>query len=122
MKKILVCDDNPDIIFSVKTAFRGLKEYKVSGVESGKNCLDIIKKDNFDLILLDIMMPDMDGIETIKEIRNSNPFQEIISFSALGPESDLKKIVEGMGIKNHLQKPFNNDVLVQVVKETIGDS
>lgn len=69
MKKILICDDEYDVIVLTKLLLEK-HGYAVEGVESGEECIEKIKKQKFDLLLLDLMLPKMSGFEVIEIIRN----------------------------------------------------
>lgn len=88
-KKIMVVDDEPDILTSLKTVFENHK-YEVITVNSGFECIKELEKGFKGIILMDIMMPDMDGWDTIREIVK----RELIKDVAI-------EIITGKGTKNH---------------------
>ena len=106
-KTIMVVDDNPDLIYSVKEGLSSVaKNYNVIGVESGKKCLQILKNEKPDIILLDIMMPNMDGWDLCAKIK-SNKETERIPIIFLTAKTDA--ISESMGrlaSKDYIEKPF----------------
>jgi len=88
-KKIMVVDDEPDILTSLKTVFE-LRNYEAITVKSGAECIKELEKGFKGVILMDIMMPDMDGWDTIREIVK----RELIKDVAI-------EIITGKGTKNH---------------------
>jgi CheY-like chemotaxis protein len=77
-KKILVVDDGPDQILSIKLIFEFNNEYEVIGAKSGMECFDILNQGNIpDIILLDIMMPKMNGWEVFKHLKNNSKWKDI---------------------------------------------
>lgn len=111
--RILVVEDDAALL-------RGLLDvlvyngYEVKGVEDGGRALDISLKEVFDLILLDVMLPTLDGFSICKEIRKQKPTQGIIMITAKGSEDD---IVTGFnaGADDYISKPFSlREVMVRV--------
>jgi len=106
-KTIMVVDDNPDLIYSVKEGLGSVaKNYDIIGVESGKKCLDILRKKKPDLILLDIMMPNMDGWDLCAKIK-SNKKTETIPIIFLTAKTDaISKSMGRLASKDYIEKPF----------------
>lgn len=88
-KKIMVVDDEPDILTSLRTVFEHHK-YEVITVDSGFECINEIEKGFKGIILMDIMMPEMDGWQTIKEIVDRGLIKDVAI-----------EIITGKGTKNH---------------------
>jgi len=111
--RILLVDDEKD--FSEMLSLR-LKEMgeKVTIVFNGKECLEILKKKKIDVIILDIRMPGMDGIEVLKQVRKKYPLIEVIMLTGHG---STETAVEGMklGAFDYLLKPADfNDLLTKL--------
>jgi two-component system phosphate regulon response regulator PhoB len=118
MNTILVVDDDFDILrlesFNLES-----NGYKTVSAENGKEALQLLASETIDAIILDIMMPVMDGLETIKEIRyglHSNV--PIIIASAKGDESDIVMALE-LGADDYLTKPFSMKVMLSKVKAVL---
>ena len=78
VKTIFVVDDDPGVIYTVKNGLEGLDpEYKIVVAENGKKCLELLEGQIPDLILLDIMMPEMTGWETINKIKEVDAWKDI---------------------------------------------
>ena len=121
MQRILVIDDEPAIRALLQTLLeRG--GYDVVTAPDGKKALRSFREAPADLIITDIFMPDMEGLETIRELRNDYPDLQIIAISGggrTGPESYLK-MAEIFGAVRSFTKPVNTDVLLDAVRELIG--
>ena len=122
-KKILVIDDEELITKSLLKLLSN-EGYNTTVVKSGKEALEKVKEIDFDLIISDVRMPDMDGIETIKEIRsyleksNKKPIPEVL----ITGYADADKYTSAMELEvnDYLYKPFDNKEFLQIVKKTIG--
>ena len=111
-KRILVVDD--DAMNLKRTRMILEKHYNVLLAESGREALSKIKSEKIDLILLDIAMPIMDGIETFKRMKDSSVEIPVIFLTASGYEDDVRTAIS-MGAVNYLKKPFfPNELLKRV--------
>ncbi|MBR4421813.1 MAG: response regulator transcription factor [Erysipelotrichaceae bacterium] len=104
MANILICDDEIDIVNALKIYLND-PEYTLYTACNGKQCLEIVEKEPIDLILLDIMMPVMDGIETLSKIRESHNMP-IILLTAKSEDSD-KVLGLNVGADDYITKPFS---------------
>ena len=111
-KRILVVDD--DAMNLKRTRMILEKYYNVLLAESGREALDKIKCEKVDLILLDIAMPVMDGLETFKRMKESNVEIPVIFLTASGYEDDVRTAII-LGAVNYLKKPFFPDELLKRV-------
>lgn len=113
--KLLVVDDEKDFVemFSLRLEEAG---HSVSSVFTGKDCLSVLKKNDFDVVILDIKMPGMDGIDTLREIKQKHPIVEVILLTGHG---SVDTAVDGMkmGAFDYLLKPANFGDLLQKLKE-----
>ena len=104
MINILICDDEKDIVNALKIYLNN-PDYHLFDAYNGKQALDILKQNEIDLVLLDIMMPVKDGIETLAEIRKEYNMPVIL----LTAKSEDQDIVLGLnvGADDYITKPFN---------------
>lgn len=118
MKKILVVDDNT---INLKLADKILKEvpdYKPIMVPSGARALQFLSKNVPSMILLDIMMPDMDGFETLAEIRKNPALTDVpVLFLTADTEAETIEKAKSVGAVDLLTKPFKKDVLLNLVEK-----
>lgn len=106
---ILVVDDDEQIIDFLKPKLKG-SGFNVLTASSGTEALEQAKAEEPDMVVLDLMMPGMDGFETLKQIRSFSAIPVII-LSARGADADKIKGLES-GADDYLSKPFNPDELV----------
>lgn len=114
--KILIVDDDEDFLKALSFILMK-KEIDVIAVESGHDALNAIRKNGFDLILLDLKMPGVDGIETLKKIKQIRSKYSVVLMTAFhekGQLADLKKL----GAFGFLKKPFEFDQLLQYIIKT----
>jgi CheY-like chemotaxis protein len=122
MKKILVVDDDAAIR---DTLFGILKEsgYKVSCARNGKEALKKIAEEVPDLVVIDIIMPEKEGIETIFELRKKYVGIKIIAMSGGGMISakGYLEIAEKVGVKYTLTKPFETEKFLETVGKALEE-
>lgn len=110
---ILVCDDEA-LIREVIKEYLLLEGYQVSEAENGYLALELVKENDYDLIIMDIMMPKMDGYQAVKEIKNIKDIP-ILMLSARAEEFD-KLLGFELGIDDYVTKPFSPKELVARIK------
>ncbi|AOT70774.1 response regulator [Geosporobacter ferrireducens] len=119
-KKILIVDDDPRNLFVLATA---LEEYgaEILEAENGEAALKKLNRQAVDLILMDVMMPVMDGLETMKKIREDKSLQNIpiIAITAKSLKEDRAKCIAA-GANDYVSKPVDYDVLIRLVKAWIN--
>ena len=104
MVSILICDDEKDIVNALKIYLNN-PDYKIYEVYNGKEALEIIDSEEIDLVLLDIMMPLMDGIRTLSMIREKYNMP-VIMLTAKSEDTD-KILGLNVGADDYITKPFN---------------
>ena len=114
MAKILIVDDAPDTVDLVKVILK--KEgYNLVEADNGQEAIDQWRKENPDLILLDIMMPDKSGWDVYQEIRKEDKDVKISFLSVIEVSEDRKKTLIDEGLSDYIIKPFTSDELVKRV-------
>lgn len=106
---VLVVDDEERIITFLRSKLRA-SGYEVLTASNGRNALELVRTLEPDLMVLDIVMPQMDGMETLKELRSFSSLP-VIMLSAKGTDTDKIKGLT-LGADDYLSKPFNPDELV----------
>ena len=122
MKKILVVDDEPDVVELLESRLRS-GGYEVVTASNGEECLEKAVKHNPDLILLDILMPKLNGFETCKRLKENDKTKDtpVIMLTSLAQEKDLSKGLE-RGVCCFITKPFNpEDLLFEVQSAVTGE-
>jgi DNA-binding response OmpR family regulator len=120
--KILVVDDDPTMVKLINVNLK-LNNYAVMEAVSGEQALEIVSKDPLDLVVLDIMMPGVDGWEVLRRIRSDTGTEElpVILVTAKTQDSDVIRGWE-LGADEYVIKPFNPLLLVEVIKMVLDRS
>lgn len=119
MKKILIVDDEPNIVMSLEYTFKK-NNFEVYIARDGQEALDIVKTNFPDVIILDVMMPMVDGYATLEHIRKDANLEhtKVIFLSAKNKASDIEKGM-ALGADAYLTKPFSIKKVVETVLELI---
>jgi two-component system phosphate regulon response regulator PhoB len=118
-EKILVVEDEEDILESVR--YNLAKEgYQIEGVMSGEDALHKVKKETYDLIVLDLMLPGVDGLDVCKMLKQDQLTAPIpiIMLTARGEEADIVVGLE-LGADDYITKPFSPRILIARVKAVL---
>jgi len=121
-KNILIIDDDKLIAITLRRLLTR-EGYNVTTALSGRKALTLIEKSDFDLVMSDIKMPEMDGIETVKKIReylaqnSKRPIPEIF-ITAYAKEDIYQKALE-LNAAGYIEKPFDIKTLLETTKEVI---
>lgn len=116
MKKILLAEDEEHIRDSVKLNLE-LEGYQVTAAASGSDAVQLAKKQNFDLAILDVMMPGMNGFESCEVIKAQHPQLPVLFLTAL---SDSSNRIKGLKLADdYLPKPFNLEELILRVRNLL---
>ncbi len=115
--KLLIVDDAKLIHFLVKKILKAndLTNIEFQDAFNGNEAIEIAKDFQPDLVLLDVVMPEKDGIETLKILKENNPTISVIMVSSLGTEAKVTEAL-GLGAKAFIQKPFDESELCTHVK------
>jgi len=113
--KILVVDDEQDFLETIikRLKTRGIE---VAGVESGYKALEFVDNQDVDVIILDVKMPGMDGIEALREIKKKKPLVEVIMLTG---HASVESGIQGMqlGAFDYVMKPVALDELLEKVRQ-----
>ena len=113
--KVMVVDDEMDFL---ETIIKRLKARKieVTGAESGQKALEILAAQDIDVIILDVKMPGMDGIETLREIKKRKPMTEVIMLTC---HASVESGIQGMqlGAFDYVMKPVALDELLEKMRQ-----
>jgi len=118
METILIVDDEKNYLV-VLSAFLSEEGYETMTAEEGQEALEILETADIDLVLTDMKMPSMDGIELLRRIKKKSPDLPLVVMTAYGT---VEKAVEAMqqGAFNFIQKPFLNETLKQIVDNAVA--
>ena len=122
-KKVLIAEDS-SVIQNLTKKILSIQNYQISSVKNGQQVLDALESEPFDIILMDINMPIMDGIECTEKIRSLEDPEKsnipIIAITGNARNLSLEEYRE-IGINEFLQKPLNFDELVNLVRKHTTD-
>lgn len=120
MEEILIVDDEAPIRTALRTAFRR-ENIKTAEASDGVEALEMLKRDRYQLIILDVMMPRKGGYEVLQELRASGNNTPVLMLS--GKDDEMNQVLGlGFGADSYLTKPFHTSVLIQTAKALIRRS
>lgn len=117
MHRVLVVDDDKVLQNSVKEALL-YHSFQVDVANNGKEALNAVYKEKYDLVVMDVNMPEMDGISALTEIKKVDPSVIVIILTAYSNVSDAVKVVKE-GAYNYLEKPISSENLVALIKRAL---
>ena len=118
-KNILICDDAAFMRMMIKDILTK-NGYGIAGeAENGVVAIDKYNETKPDLVLMDITMPEMDGIQAHKKIRENDPSALVIMCSAMGQQAMVIEAIQS-GAKDFIVKPFQADRVLEAVKKVVG--
>jgi DNA-binding response OmpR family regulator len=115
-RRVLVVDDEPDLLYAVKLYLED-EGYIVFTAMNGYEALDVLKERIPDVVVLDVMMPELDGFETLKQIRETSTVP-VIMLTAKGEEADKVRGL-GLGADDYVTKPFSQRELLSRIQAVI---
>lgn len=118
-KNVLICDDAAFMRMMIKDIL-SKNGYTVAGeAENGAKAVEKYAEVKPDLVLMDITMPEMDGIQALKKIKASDAGAQVIMCSAMGQQAMVIESIQA-GAKDFIVKPFQADRVLEAVKKVIG--
>lgn len=116
MKKILIVDDSPVVRGELRAICEELNDVEIVEADNGKDGIDQYFKQHPDLVFLDVIMPDVNGIDVLKQIgKDAN----IVMISALG-EYMLSEEAKKLGAIDFVEKPFSEEMVIKKIQKIIG--
>jgi DNA-binding response OmpR family regulator len=117
---IVICDDEELLCVTVADFLRD-EGFQVSVVHDGEDVLPIVKKETVDLVLLDLKMQRMNGLEALAQIKKQSPSTKVIMLSAFGSKENIKES-QGLGVDGFISKPFGIQTLIQHIKNVLANA
>jgi DNA-binding NtrC family response regulator len=117
MEKILVIDDNESLRYTLENVLEEAG-FKTTSVEDGYQAIAEIRKRDYDLVICDMRLPKMDGMQILNEIKSIDPSIPFLFLTAFG---DIKNAVDAMkkGATDYLTKPFDNDSMIHIIRKSL---
>jgi CheY-like chemotaxis protein/predicted regulator of Ras-like GTPase activity (Roadblock/LC7/MglB family) len=116
-KRILLVDDEPNVVKSCARMLE-LEGFAVEGVTGGREALDLYRRESFDLVLTDLKMPDVDGLEVLTAIKRLNPNASVVIFTAYGTKESVVEALR-LGAREFLEKPLDTKTLIATVRRIL---
>lgn len=116
-KSILIADDEELLCVTIAGFLRD-EGYFVTVVHDGEDVLPVIQRETIHLVLLDLMMPRMNGLETLAQIKKQSPSTKVIMLSGYGTEENVK-LAEQLGSDGFVNKPFGVETLLRHIKNLL---
>lgn len=121
MYNILICDDDRDIVAALKIYLSSQKDYRLFEAYTGKQALEAVKNNDIQLVLLDIMMPEMDGFQVLGRLQGDESARDIpVVFLTADEEPETRARAEAAGVQDIVMKPFRKEELLSVVAKYLG--
>lgn len=114
---ILLVDDEPDLL-AVNSKLLSVSGFEVSTTTSGQEAAKLVAREKIDLVILDMMMPQIDGVETLKRIRAARSDQKVVILSGFS-EGDKIAEVRQLGVLAFLKKPFESATMVKTLRDAL---
>ena len=118
-KNILICDDAAFMRMMIKDILTKNGYVIVGEAENGAKAVEKYNETKPDLVLMDITMPEMDGIQALKKIKEGDPGAMVIMCSAMGQQAMVIESIQA-GAKDFIVKPFQADRVIEAVKKVVG--
>ena len=119
MARVLIVDDAAFMRMMIKDILEKNGFEVVGEANNGIKAIEIYKKERPDVVTMDITMPDMDGIEAVKQIKAFDPGAKVIMCSAMGQQTMVMDAIRA-GAKDFIVKPFQADRVLEAIKKAIG--
>ena len=119
-RRILVIDDEAIVRVSCERMLRP-EGYDVVVTPKGTDAIELLEREKFDLVLTDLKMPDMDGLEVLKHIKEKWPEIIVIIITGYGTISTAVQAIK-MGAYEYIEKPFTPEDILNAVRKALGDT
>ena len=118
MKKILIAEDNDSNFVLMSYILKKL--YQFERAKNGQEAVEMVDKNQYDIVLMDIKMPVMNGLEATKAIKEKHPDLPILALTANAFDSDRQLAME-VGCNDFLSKPVSSEECIETIKRYIGE-
>ncbi len=113
LTKVMIVDDERSFADTLAERLK-IRDYHVAAAYDGRQALELVKKSNFDVVVLDVSMPEVDGIQVLREIKQIKPLTEVIMLTG---KATVETAIEGMklGALDYLMKPCETEDLTEKI-------
>lgn len=120
MAKVLIVDDAAFMRGSLEFIIKNSGHEVVGAAKDGKEAIELYKNLKPDLVTLDILMKEVDGLKTLEAIMRHDPDARVVMITALGQEEKQKQ-AERLGAKGYIRKPFKQAEITEEIKKVLGE-
>lgn len=121
LKNVLVVDDEEDLTWSIaKHLSKDKDKYSLNTVNSGADALELLKKKPYELVITDIRMPEISGLDLLMKISEAYPNTKVIIMTAYG-SSEIQEVANERGCFKYIEKPFEINELRQMILDTVSE-
>lgn len=118
--RVLICDDSVLIRKKLKGVLETFKCEEIFEAEDGNIAVELVKENHLDLIFMDIVMPNKDGIQALKEIKEMKPNTKVVMVSSVGTNEHLKNALKN-GAYDFIQKPITLDSVTNIIEKVLKE-
>ncbi|MDP4088232.1 MAG: response regulator [Bacillota bacterium] len=119
MARVLIVDDAAFMRMMIKDILEKNGFEVIGEANNGVKAVEIYKKEKPDVVTMDITMPDMDGIEAVRQIKAFDPAAKVIMCSAMGQQTMVMDAIRA-GARDFIVKPFQSDRVLEAIKKVVG--
>lgn len=119
MARVLIVDDAAFMRMMIKDILEKNGFEVIGEANNGVKAVEMYKKDKPDVVTMDITMPDMDGIEAVRQIKSFDPNAKVIMCSAMGQQTMVMDAIRA-GARDFIVKPFQQDRVLEAIRKVIG--
>ena len=119
MARVLIVDDAAFMRMMIKDILEKNGFEVIGEANNGIKAVEIYKKEKPDVVTMDITMPDMDGIEAVRQIKAFDPAAKVIMCSAMGQQTMVMDAIRA-GARDFIVKPFQSDRVLEAIKKVVG--
>ena len=118
MTKILIVDDEAKIRELI-IKYAKHEGFETAEAADGMEAVELCEKNNYDLVVMDIMMPHLDGFSAVKEIKKVDPGAKVVMCSAMGQQAMVIEAIQA-GARDFIVKPFQADRVLEAIRKAVG--
>lgn len=118
---ILIVDDEDMVLSSLRGVFSLQTDYDVHEANTPKKAIELIERTPIDVVISDFLMPEMNGIELLKEVKNLQPEAVRLLLTGYADKENAIKAINEVGIYQYLEKPWDNDALLNIVRNALAE-
>ena len=120
--RVLLLDDDPIVVQAIEALLREESPWDVAGFTSAREALTSVSNNRYDAVISDFLMPDMDGIRFLKQVKEVQPFTSRIMLTGYADKQNAIRSINEVGLYHYIEKPWDNDVLILHLRNALERS